>query len=213
MTTRLRITDRDTEILRALAVHIRLFSQRQIADHWFEGEVSNARRRMRQLVRDGLVHRLTVLARPVPELARPVVRWRPGEPEPNLSQASYTFRSRWRDRPLRECTSYIATSRTAKRFGGRVHGELKNGLHATHDLGVARIWLHFDEHFPRWADAWRGEDLMAHTRRGEKLPDGFIVDAQEQVVCVIEFGGSYDEQRVREFHDDCRQRQLSYQIW
>ena len=54
---------------------------------------------------------------------------------------------------------------------------------------------------------------MAHTRRGEKLPDAFIVDSTQQVTGVIEFGGSYDAQRVTEFHEDCVSRSLPYQLW
>ena len=55
-------------------------------------------------------------------------------------------------------------------------GEVKKEMQATHDLGVTQMWLHLDINHPEWADAWRGEDLMAPTRRGQKLPDGFIVD-------------------------------------
>ena len=54
---------------------------------------------------------------------------------------------------------------------------------------------------------------MAHTRIGQKLPDSFIVDEREDVLSVIEFGGSYDAERVRAFHRDCDNRQLPYQIW
>ena len=86
-------------------------------------------------------------------------------------------------------------------------------MQVTHDLGVTQIWLYLDTHKPDWADAWKGEDVMAHTRRGEKLQDGFIVDGNQSVLCVMEFGGSYDEQRILEFHDDCVERSLPYQLW
>jgi hypothetical protein len=66
---------------------------------------------------------------------------------------------------------------------------------------------------PQWAAAWRGEDLLAHTRRGEKLPDAFIVTETDQVAWVVEFGGGYDAQRVEAFHLDCAERQLPYQLW
>jgi hypothetical protein len=39
------------------------------------------------------------------------------------------------------------------------------------------------------------------------------VDAQDQVAWVIEFGGGYDTHRVKEFHADCLQRSLPYQLW
>jgi hypothetical protein len=92
-------------------------------------------------------------------------------------------------------------------------GELKHPTQATHDLGVAAVWLRLQEVAPEWATAWRGEDLFAHTRHGEKIPDAFIVDANEQVTWVIEFGGAYDRERLRAFHADCASRRVSYQIW
>ncbi len=94
-----------------------------------------------------------------------------------------------------------------------MRGEVKREMQATHDLGVAQIWLQLDLQSPQLADSWCGEDLMAHTRKGQKLPDGFIVDAQGATLCVIEFGGSYDQPRIREFHEDCAQRALPYQLW
>ena len=61
--------------------------------------------------------------------------------------------------------------------------------------------------------AWRGEDMLADTRRGEKLPDGFIVDEQGNVAWIVEFAGAYDADRVRAVHQDCAQRVLPYQMW
>ena len=107
----------------------------------------------------------------------------------------------------------LATERLAQHYGGRRSGELKHPLQATHDLGVAQIWLQLQATATAWADAWRGEDILAHTRRGEKCPDAFIVNEQQEVFCVIEFGGAYSAQRVREFHEDCVERNLPYQLW
>ena len=78
------------------------------------------------------------------------------------------------------------------------------------------VWLPFGLRsigVPDWAEAWRGEDMMAHTRRGQKLPDAFLLDDNDDVLWAIEFGGSYDTQRVEEFHVDCASRDLPYQIW
>jgi hypothetical protein len=80
-------------------------------------------------------------------------------------------------------------------------------------LGVAQVWLTLHEQARDWAEAWRSEDLLAPTRRGEKCPDAFIVNQAEDVCCVIEFGGAYSAARVREFHDDCAERSLPYQLW
>jgi hypothetical protein len=80
-------------------------------------------------------------------------------------------------------------------------------------LSVAAVWLRLHNVAPEWAAAWRGEDLLAHTRLGEKLPDAFIVDDSGKVVWVIEFGGGYDAERVQAFHNDCAARGLPYQLW
>jgi len=66
---------------------------------------------------------------------------------------------------------------------------------------------------PQRAAAWRGEDLMADTRRGEKLPDAFIVNARGEVSSVVEFGGAYDAERICAFHEDCVNRTLPYELW
>ena len=109
--------------------------------------------------------------------------------------------------------AHPATEKAAQLFGGRRRSGITKELQVTHDLGVTAIWLFLDRADPQWADAWRGEDVMAVTRYRQKLPDGFIVDASGTPICAMEFGGSYDEQRVLEFHEDCVSRDLPYQLW
>ena len=81
---------------------------------------------------------MTVQARPVPPLEAPLVSWRPGDPAPEFGQVAYRCQQRWRHRPTRPCTAWIATERGAQFFGGVGRGDLKNALQATHDLGVCR---------------------------------------------------------------------------
>jgi len=207
------MTHRDQELLQALVEKVRLFSQRQIADHWWQGELPNARRRLKRLAQMGLLARMTVHARPVPPIESPLVTWQPGNPAPDFGQVAYRCQQRWRMRPTRPCTAWIVTERGAQLFGGVGRGYLKHATQATHDLGVAAVWLRLKEVSPPWAAAWRGEDSLAHTRRGEKVPDAFIVDQAGQVAWVVEFGGGYDAQRVEAFHADCAARVLPYQLW
>ena len=68
MSIALHLTLRDQEILRALVLQVRLFSQRQIADAWWPGQLPNARRRLRRLASRELIERLTVQARSLPSL-------------------------------------------------------------------------------------------------------------------------------------------------
>lgn len=209
----IRLTERDEEILRALSLRVKFFSQRQVGNHWFDGDATNARRRMNQLRTVGMVERVTLRARSLPALSQPLISWQPGQGPPEFGKVAHLCSSRWRKRHVQTCTAYIATESASQRYGGRMPGEVKREMQATHDLGVAQIWLQLDLQSPQLADAWCGENLMAHTRKGQKLPDGFLVDAQGQTLCVIEFGGAYDEPRIREFHEDCAERALPYQLW
>jgi hypothetical protein len=213
MPTTVILTSRDREILHALVQKVRLFALRQIADHWWDGELANTRRRLKTLARGDLLRRVVVSARTLPPIEAPIVSWQPDQPAPQFGQVAYRLQERWAHRALRSATAYIATDRAAQLYGGKARGELKHPLQATHDLGVAAIWLCLYRQAPAWADAWRGEDQLAHTRRGEKLPDSFIVDKAGETAWLIEFGGSYDQARVQEFHEDCAGRDLPYQIW
>jgi len=213
MNTTLSFTPRDHELLPAVVQKVRLFGLRQVAEHWWDGDTANARRRLKQYAAAGLIERIEVHARPLPQLTQPVFSWRPQEAIPNFDAVAYRLQVRWKSTPVRPCSAFVATERLAQHYGGRRSGELKHPLQATHDLGVAQIWLQLQATATAWADAWRGEDILAHTRRGEKCPDAFIVNEQQEVFCVIEFGGAYSAERVRDFHEDCVQRNLPYQLW
>ena len=209
----IRLTERDDEIIQALCLRVKFFSQRQVMDHWFEGDAANARRRMKQLASIGLIDRVSLRARSLPVFSSPLISWVPGQAEPEFGKVAHACSSRWRKRHVQSCTAYLATERASQRYGGRMHGEVKREMQATHDLGVSQIWIQLDLQSPDLADAWRGEDVMAPSRKGQKLPDGFIVDSNGNTLSVIEFGGSYDESRIRDFHEDCFSRSLPYQLW
>lgn len=213
MSVPLHFTDRDRELLQALSQKVRLFSQRQVANHLWNGELANARRRLKRLEQAGLVAKVTVRARSLPPLEAPLVSWRPDEAAPDFGSIAYRCQQRWKARAVRPTSAWIITETGAQAFGGVGRGDLKHSTQATHDLGVAAVWLRLRQVAPQWAAAWRGEDLMADTRHGEKLPDGFIVDEQGEVAWIIEFAGAYDADRVRAVHQDCVNRRLPYQLW
>ena len=213
MSDALHLTARDREIVQALVQKVRLFSQRQIVDHWWNGEQANSRRRLKRLADRNLLQRTFVTARPTPAFESPLITWRPGDAAPDFGKIAYRCQARWRSRPPRQCVVWLATKVASQAFGGTARGELKHPMQATHDLGVAAVWLRLHQVAPKWAAAWRSEDLLAHTRVGQKLPDAFIVDEAEQVIWVIEFGGGYDAERVEAFHRDCVSRNLPYQLW
>ncbi len=49
MSDALHLTPRDRAIVQSLVQKVRLFSQRQIVDHWWNGELANSRRRLKRL--------------------------------------------------------------------------------------------------------------------------------------------------------------------
>jgi len=212
MTSRL-FTSRDSEILTALTQKVRLFTLRQITAHWWGGELANARRRLRILSEARLIQRQTVRARTLPPLEWPVSEWTPGQSSPDFGSIAHRLQSRWKRRPVRSRTAFVATHRAARFLGGTSSQTMKAPTQATHDIGVAQVWLRFSSVDPRQAAAWHGEDLMAHTRVRQKLPDAFLLNPEGTPVAVIEFGGSYDSRRLRDFHLDCASRRLPYQIW
>ena len=213
MSKALHLTPRDLAVVQALVQKVRLFSQRQIVDHWWNGEQANSRRRLKRLADRNLIQRTIVVARPAPLFESPLITWKPGDAAPDFGKIAYRCQARWRSRPARQSVVWLATKVASHAFGGTARGKLKHSMQATHDLGVAAVWLRLQQVAPQWAAAWRSEDLLAHTRTGQKLPDAFIVDDAEQVIWVIEFGGGYDAERVEAFHRDCASRNLPYQLW
>lgn len=188
----------------------------QIADHWWQKNQrrqNDARRRLSTLIRANFLIRRQVIAAPLPDMDKPVVRWSPQMPEPNAGAVAWQLKSRW-TKPSRMVSAYLATGKATQIFGGQARGYLKQEYQATHDLGVSQMYLHYRTHLPELADAWIGEDTLAPFRRRQKLPDAVIAEAPSaRPVVVLEFGGSYDKRRVEAFHLDCQQRGVPYEIW
>lgn len=210
------LTPRDDEILRTLALSVRIFSLAQVAQGWWmptpAGE-ANARRRLAALFETGLLNSAHVHARPLPELSHPVLAWSPGHAEPDFDAVSWGLQSRW-TKPPRRIAVYFATRRGANQYGGRLRGQIKHELQATHDLGVAQVYLELRAKNPEAALRWTGEDTLRSARKRQKIPDALLHPATPHAPpLVIEFGGAYDARRVRSFHDDCSQRRLPYELW
>ncbi len=210
------LTPRDDEILRTLALSVRMLSLAQVAKAWWmptPAGQANARRRLASVAETGLLRSAHVHARPLPELPGPVLAWNPGGPDPDFDAISWTLQSRW-TKPPRRIVVYFVTRRGANQYGGRLRGKIKQELQATHDLGVAEVYLQLRARAPEVALRWTGEDTLRLTRKRQKIPDAVLrPSAPNARPLVIEFGGAYDARRVRSFHRDCSQRKLSYEIW
>ncbi len=206
-----QFTDRDVTVLRALSLQVRLFGQRQLADALWAGDIANARRRMHRFVELGLLQRNVVMARPLPELLRPVFVWQPGEEHPDASEIAFQLQSRWRYRALRSTVVFLPTEITVNHFGGRRRAVMS--AQVSHDLGVSEVWLWFCCNHPSYASAWRGEDLITDNEPNQSMPDAILVDSNDEPAILIEFGGDYEAGRIASFHDDAVLRGLPYQIW
>lgn len=209
------IASRDEQVLHTLARKVRLFSLSQLAAQWWSATpsgVANARKRLRQLLDAGYleVHRVT--ARPLPAIEQPLLGWRPGEPLPDFGAVAWKLQARWTE-AARPVTVYLASNRSANLFGGRNRGGLKHPHQATHDLGVAAVYLRLLATDPQAADDWLGEDVIGGGQFGGKIPDAVLADDQAGTRLALEFGGAYKADRIRTFHHCCARRGLPYEVW
>ena len=207
-------TDRDSEILSALAFKVRLLSLEQIAGAWWADSTDPprfARRRLGPLARAGLLEEREVLAHPLLELEGPEFTWAPGEPGPDYDAVSYRLKSRWTQR-LQRTQVFIATRRTIAELGG-AGGRLPTLGQETHDLHMGTLYLRRLREHPEEAEAWVGEDVFAPKRRGQKLPDAVLLGPGGEPTLAIEFAGSYGPARVARFHEDCLRRGTPYELW
>lgn len=209
------ITNRDEQLLFALARAVRFFSLNQIARTWWTDTPSgtaNARRRLRQLTSAGLLDSERIFAEELPQLDSPVVSWEPGQSAPDAGAVAWKLQSRWTKAP-RPITAFYATSRLANRYGGQARGRISHPDQASHDLGLSEMYLSFFARHPTEVEHWIGEDIFAAERKGQKLPDAVLRNEQGEVYRVLEFGGAYDAMRVEAFHLDNERRRLPYELW
>ncbi|MDZ4686577.1 MAG: hypothetical protein SH850_16020 [Planctomycetaceae bacterium] len=216
MAATLHLTDRDNDVLRTLTRSIRVASLAQIARNWWNdcnaAELS-AMRRLRDLERAGLIRRVSAVVIMLDELSEPLVVWRPGQCVSAFGPLAWRLKRRWWQPPQRT-TVFLATAHAARRFGGRRSGRIGRPFQLSHDLGVAEMYFALRRLRPQLANYWIDEDRLAPFRRGEKLPDAILATAPDaQPRLVLEFGGAYGKQRLQDFHDDCDDRGLPYEIW
>ncbi len=108
-----------------------------------------------------------------------------------------------------------------------VAGTLRRPLHASHELALADVYLHFRTDRPTDAKYWLAEHAYRQPHSQERLismegspfalvgqkPDALLVDENGVVVKAIELGGVYNAKRLERFHRWCQRRRLPYEIW
>jgi hypothetical protein len=209
-------TTRDHEILKALAVKVRMLSLAQIAEAWWatasRPEV-HARRRLSELRDAGLVQETAVPASPLLELSAPVVVWRVGQPTPDHAAVAAILLHRWPAAPTRPTSVFTSTEAANNLYGGPLSVRPIHPAHVDHDLHVAEVYLRYRRTHPELTERWVGEDVRPKSGYRLKDPDAVLEFDGGALIHVVEFGGRYDSERVRDFHDDCAKRHRSYEIW
>ena len=201
------------DLLQTLALRVRLLSLDQVARGWCQGHHANAHRLLEPFIESGWITAVVLSARPVEPPSAPVCLWAPEEPPPALGTVAYVLQRRGQGVPLQPIPAVLATTRTGRLLGVHCRGHLKNPIQAGHDLGLSEVYLWYRQNRMEAIPHWRGEEVIASERRGEKLPDAVLIDEQNRTRRVIEFGGFYDRERLEAFHQDCHARGLPYEIW
>lgn len=207
---------RDNEILTTLAVKVRFLSLSQIARGWWtktaEPEI-HARRRLSEFREARLLSETVVPASPMLDLQAPVVVWKLGQPAPDFAAVAHTLLNRWPPTPTVRTSVYAATERTNNMYGGPSSVRPIHLMQLDHDLHVGEVYLRYLRDHSALAERWVGEDIRPKSGYRLKDPDAVLEFDGGARIHVVEFGGRYDTDRVRDFHNDCAQRERSYEIW
>jgi len=214
MQIQLTLTSRDIEILRFLSLRVRVAARSQITRTWWPDArgAHVVRRRLDKLESAGLIRSIRGLVA-LPVCIEPVCRWAPGDYRPDFGAIAWRLQRRFTSKPTTECI-YSSTANGARRFGGVRRDYLAHPFQLSHDLGVAEMFFAVLAARPYLAERWIDEDRLAPYRKRQKLPDAVIADGPASAPSlVLEFGGAYPKHRLAEFHDDCQDRGLPYEIW
>lgn len=209
-------SQRDNALLDTLVHRVRVLSVDQIAAMWWPdtGQPHQfAQRCLRRLERAALIVRQTVLTEPPLRLSGPVVNWAPGHSTPNFAAVSYALQSRWQGCVPSPMPVVAATRKAIHQYGGHGLGGLRQRLQVNHDLHLAAVYLLKLRQDPALPGRWVGEDQLGKAGYGIKDPDAFLLGPLGQTECVVEFGGRYDERRVRSFHEHCARFGMRYELW
>jgi hypothetical protein len=206
-------TRRELDIIQSLTWRVRLLSLDQIARIWWPDVASRriVRRRLRRLATAGLVDVTVINAHPLLNPEHPLVRWNPGDDDPDFQQVAIQTQSRWKASavPQEVCS---ATKRAANLFGSTA-GRLPPMIHRDHDLLLGHAYVHYRTSRPTEAACWVGEDVRPKAGYRIKDPDAFLVDKYGNVTRVVESAGRYGASQVESFHEFCAQRALAYELW
>jgi hypothetical protein len=210
------LNDRKQRLLRRLCQDVRLI-RKETAEKLLrvgEGEEFDAARELADLVARDFLRRDRVLARVLPEMAEPVVRWQHGEPVPEMGPLAWRLEKRWDLKP--EVVTVFRAGPAARRvFGGASAGGAINPAALSHDLACADLLATFAVAAPDRLRHWVSEDLRKNDLvHGEKLPDVILYADDLTPYLVCEIAGIYPKARLQAFHDFVANTLgLPYELW
>jgi hypothetical protein len=157
------------------------------------------------------------LAIRLPELDAPLFRWAPDHP-PLDSRAMATELRRRKTQTVCRSTRLLWATDQAVALVGGVSGLNRQPLQVEHDLLTTEVYLHY---LRAKASAcpelrWCGEDILrreyAHCFP-TKMPDAAIIGRSDYPTEVIEVGGVYSADDLRDIHKAYAVRRFRYELW
>jgi hypothetical protein len=193
------VNDRAVSLGELLSCKAAPVSEEQLAEHW--GISSPTGRRhlaawLSGLVRNGLLRRYRVLAKPAPPLDAPLLIARPGDPIGDMAALAWRLEKRWSVEP-RVTTVYVRGPRCRQLFGGAAGPDISNLASVSHDLALTALYLRFCRRCPArardWVPDWERKGALEY---GEKLPDVLLHGADGKPYLAIEMAGIYRPSRL-----------------
>ncbi len=203
----------EIDIVETLTRRLRLMALDHLSPIWWPDGVSRraVRRGLRRLCQANLIQRTFLNAHPRLKARRPLVSWKPGEPEPNARLIARRASDRWTE-SSRPTEVYWATRVAANLFGSDA-GRLPDLTHRNHDLLLADVYVTYRQRSPQLAVCWIGEDCLPKAGYRIKDPDAFLVSEDGKPFRVIESAGRYGIRQINSFHEHCCDRELPYELW
>lgn len=193
-----------TVVAGVLTARVRVATTGQLAEVCGVAPATLARR-LGAMERAGWVHSARGSLR-CPVMPRPVLTWKPDDPEPSFQRLAWRLDHRWASTEPRPVRLWWAAPQAVAEFGG-VGGRVRQPLQLEHDCAVCEVFVRRG----RGTD-WRMEDLLAGESYGGKVPDAVIVDAGGADT-VVEIGGQYPAARLEAFHRAMRSSDSTYELW
>ena len=207
------LRDRDQEILHILTKKVPFLSLRQIADAFFASDMANAVRRLETLEENGLLVSYRLNTRTSPEIGAPLAIWNPGQDQPKTTRIAFQLAKRWLRQGTRMRLCYFAGKKFEAVTGIPCRAKPIHLTQASHDLGLAAVYLYFRSERPADAANWIGEKAYNCFEENSQRPDAVLMDASANPMKVIEYGGIYNAKRLDRFQRWCQRRSLPYEIW